>query len=96
MSKQISPMFALIVIVVALTLGAIYFMYRYRSHEIQWQREAAALQAQATAARQSGRRGMMEGRRAAMGMRTGGRASSERAPSGAPNPIPAKTDPVKE
>lgn len=61
-SKQVSPTFAAIVILLALALGALYFLYRYRAHEIQWKREAAALQAQAEMARKSGR-SMAGGRR---------------------------------
>ena len=62
MSKQVSPVFAAIVILVTVALGALYFLYRYRAHELQWKREAAALQAQAEMARKSGR-GMAGGRR---------------------------------
>ncbi len=90
MSKQISPMFTLIVIVAALALGAIYFMHRYRAYEIQWQREAAALQAQAENARRSGR-GAMRGR-SGMGTRRGsaGRAAPGSAKPGAPKPTPGQ------
>lgn len=55
MSKRVSPLFALIVIVVALALGAIHFAMRYRAHEAREAALAAMLQAQADQARRSGR-----------------------------------------
>ncbi len=55
MSKRVSPVFAIIVIVVALALGALYFAMRYRKHEAQEAALARALQAQADRARASGR-----------------------------------------
>ena len=57
MRKQISPMFAAIVIVVALAVAALYFMSRYRAHEAREAALSAAAQAQADAARASGRMG---------------------------------------
>jgi uncharacterized protein HemX len=67
MNKQVSPAFVLIVIVVAIALGALYFMQRYRTHEAQWIAEKAAAQREATRTkeamsdirdqRESGRRG---------------------------------------
>ena len=67
MKKRVSPVFAAIVIVVALALGALYFMVRYRSHEIQWEAESQALQRSADQAIRSGRSRMggPGGRRAA-------------------------------
>lgn len=55
MSKRVSPLFALIVIVVAVALGAIYFAVRYRAHEAREAELARMLQAQADQARRSGR-----------------------------------------
>ena len=46
MKKSVSPVFAGIVIVIALALGILYFMTRYRAHEVQWQLEKAALKVQ--------------------------------------------------
>ena len=67
MNKQVSPAFVLIVIVVAIALGALYFMQRYRTHEAQWIAEKAAAQREAERTheamsdirdqRESGRRG---------------------------------------
>jgi len=53
--KSLSPIFVIIVIVIALAVGALYFMVRYRANEAQWAAESQALQAQADRARQSGR-----------------------------------------
>lgn len=55
MKKRVSPVFAAIVIVVALALGALYFMVRYRTHEAQWEAESRALQMQAEQMIRSGR-----------------------------------------
>jgi type II secretory pathway pseudopilin PulG len=65
MRKTVSPMFALIVIIVALVIGALYFAMRYRKHEAEEAALAAVLQAQANQARSSGRaqRGMSRGLR---------------------------------
>ncbi|UCC67549.1 MAG: hypothetical protein JSV79_10530 [Armatimonadota bacterium] len=56
MKKNVSPLFALIVIVVALVLGALWFMTRYRAHEIREAQIKRALQQQADQAISSGRR----------------------------------------
>jgi len=53
MKKQVSPAFALIVIVVAIALGALYFMQRYRTHEAQWIAEKAAAQREAERSREA-------------------------------------------
>jgi hypothetical protein len=45
--KQVSPAFVLIVILVAMALGALYFMQRYRTDQTQWAAERAASQRQA-------------------------------------------------
>ncbi len=55
MKKQVSPTFAVIVILVAVGLGAMYFMMRYRAHTAAWNAEAAALRMQADQARRTGR-----------------------------------------
>jgi CHASE3 domain sensor protein len=44
MKKELSPVFVLIVILVAIALGALYFMARYRADEARWAREKAAAQ----------------------------------------------------
>jgi hypothetical protein len=69
-NKQLSPMFAVIVIIAAVVLGALYFMTRYRAHEAAFQAESKALQQQADNARRMGR-GMMGGNRPGRGMRRG-------------------------
>jgi cytochrome c-type biogenesis protein CcmH/NrfG len=56
MKKNVSPLFALIVIVVALALGGLYFMTRYKAHEIREAQIKRALQQQAEQAMRSGRR----------------------------------------
>ena len=57
MKKSLSPIFVIIVIVIALALGALFFMVRYRANEAQWAAESQALQAQRDRALRSGRRG---------------------------------------
>lgn len=47
MKKQMSPAFVLIVILVAMALGALYFMQRYRTDQAQWAAEKAAAQREA-------------------------------------------------
>ena len=56
MKKSVSPLFALIVIVVALVLGGLYVMTRYKAHEIREAQVKRALQQQAEQAMRSGRR----------------------------------------
>ena len=74
MRKQCSPVFSAVVIVIAIALGALYFMYRYRAHEAAWHAESAALQAAADNARRAGRSDggaaamMQAGRRPGPGM----------------------------
>jgi hypothetical protein len=76
-SKHVSPIFAVIVIVVALVLGALYFMTRYRTYEVRWAQESASLRQQADAA--------IRGRRARMDSQRRGRSGARRgAPPGAP------------
>ncbi len=58
MKKSLSPIFVTLVIVIALALGTLYFMVRYRAGEAQWAAESRAMQAQRDQAMQSGRRGM--------------------------------------
>jgi len=67
MNKQVSPAFVLIVIVVAIALGALYFMQRYRTHEAQWIAEKATAQREAARTREtmSDMRDQREGRRPA-------------------------------
>ncbi len=55
MRKQISPLFALIVILVAVVLGALWFMMREREFQADWQRQSEALQQQRDMAIRSGR-----------------------------------------
>ena len=65
MRKQISPMFAVIVVVFALVVGALYFMWSYRAHEARQAALTRAARAQMDAAMRSGRmgRGMRRTRR---------------------------------
>jgi Flp pilus assembly protein TadB len=55
MRKTVSPLFATIVIIVALAIGALYFGMRYKKHEAEEAALSRALQAQANRARASGR-----------------------------------------
>ena len=78
MKRGVSPLFAVIVIVVALVLGALWFMVRYRTHEA---REAAIIQ-------------KMRGRRSeVMRSRRGGMPETTRVSAGPrqpPSPSPAE------
>ena len=55
MRKQVSPVFALIVILVAIVVGAIWFMARERKFQDDWQKQSEALQQQRDMAIRSGR-----------------------------------------
>jgi cytoskeletal protein RodZ len=57
MKRSVSPLFAVIVIVVALVLGALWFLVRYRTNEAREAELARMLQQQADQARASGRMG---------------------------------------
>ena len=83
MKRQVSPVFVLIVIVVAIALGALYFMQRYRAHEAQWAAEKAAAQREAERTR-----GAMSDRR---DQRANGRRG--RSHSGAPTAEPGRITP---
>ncbi len=87
MTKRVSPMFAAIVIVVAIALGILYFMARLRAHERQQAALAAAAQAQADAARRSGRLGRAMSSRSRRSQQRGGEAPQGR--MGAPGDQPA-------
>ena len=79
MKKSVSPVFVTIVIVIALALGGLYFMVRYRANEARWAAESQALQAQRDRAMRSGRRGMMRMRARGSQMRSGDSAGPGRA-----------------
>jgi type II secretory pathway pseudopilin PulG len=53
--KGVSPLFAVIVILVALALGALWSMAQYREHETRKAQAAQVLQQQADRALRSGR-----------------------------------------
>jgi len=99
-NKQVSSTFAVIVILVVVALGALYFMVRYRAHEEAWKRESAMLQAQATRAQESGRsrmrRGMMGGRGGGMRMRGAAPGSTPGAPAQAGKKGEAPGAPAKQ
>jgi len=57
MNKQVSPTFTAIVVIIALLLGALYFLVRYRASETQAAFEKAALQRQAERMRATRGRG---------------------------------------
>ena len=62
MTKQVSPAFAVIAILVAMALGALYFLARLRAHDAREAAIAQAAQAQRDAAIASGRYGQMRER----------------------------------
>lgn len=84
MGKQISPMFAIIVIVVAIALGGLYFAMRYRAHEAEEAAMAAALQRQADMMRESGRMGGGAQMRRRSGAGPSGRPEAGAEPGGQP------------
>ena len=86
MGKKVSPVFAAIVIIIALVVGGLYFMVRYRNAEARFAAEAAMLQRRADEARASGRMGRSSRARMELRSRAGGSppGSSERAAPGAP------------
>lgn len=83
MKKQISPVFAAIVIIVALVLGSLYFLVQYRSNEARLAAEKAAMQRQADQMRMTRgvEREMRTGARPGTAPPLGG-TSETRAPAG--------------
>lgn len=67
MGKRVSPMFAVIVILVVLAIGALYFMKQYRDYQNRWNAESAMLRkmAEQGRSRRAGGGGRMAGRRGA-------------------------------
>jgi hypothetical protein len=84
-NKQVSSLFAVIVIVVVVALGALYFLVRFRAAEERYAAETRALQAYNEAARR-GRWQMTMQRRANQAARLGRGARRGRAP-GAPGGV---------
>jgi len=88
MKKKLSPAFVALVILVALALGALYFMVRYRADQIAWAREKAAAKAQAEWAFETGLRGS----RGAPSRRQGRRPASTPQPETATHQIEEESD----
>ena len=65
MKRAVSPLFAVIVIVVAVAIGVMWFVVRYRRQEAADAALKVGLQAQRDLAMRSGRPAMMRERRAA-------------------------------
>lgn len=84
MQRRVSPLFAAIAIVVALAVGVIWFMMRYRAYEAREAEIARAMQAQRDQAIRSGRFGreMMLYRARSQAFGRGGRPQSRRAQRG--------------
>lgn len=101
MRKEVSPLFALIVIVIAIALGAIWFLVRERAYQAEWQRQAEAAKRTREAAIRSGRgrfgpRGAMPGRSGRPGVGEEGAAAGPTGRStseqpGATSETPAET-----
>ena len=85
MKKSVSPLFSIIVIVIALALGALYFMVRYRDNKARWIAESRALQAERDRLVRSGRPQAMRKRAREMQMAPHGAAQPGR---GQPSPEP--------
>ena len=89
MRKQVSTPFAIVVILIAIALGALYFLVQNRAWNAEWDREAAMLKRQADMAQRSGRRGQMGrmGAKAGARMRQGGApGSSAKGKTAGPKP----------
>jgi len=93
-NRKVSPLFAVLVALIAVAIGFLYFMWRLRAYDAAQKAEAQMLQAQADAQRmsaiQSGTYGRMGGRsggrRAARGGAPGQRSGA--APGGPARPAP--------
>ncbi len=72
-NKQLNPVFTTVVIAIALALGALYFMYRYREDQARFEADKAVLQSMAERGRM-GREGRISARLRAAGERGAGRA----------------------
>jgi len=105
MKRNVSPAFAVIVIVFALIAGALYFLHQYNVNEAMVAAEKQSLQQRVDAAIKSGRmvqkEDEMAARRAA-GSALGGRRNAAEAPksgkapvAGAPKPEKASAAPAK-
>jgi hypothetical protein len=62
LGRRVSPLFAALVILIALVLGVLYFMSRLRAYDAAWLAESEQLRAQARMA-QTRRGGMSRGSR---------------------------------
>jgi len=81
MTRKVSPVFAVVVILFALLVGALYFMTQYRKNEWMVAQEKAGLQARMKAAKASGR---MDEHEDQMRSRQQSRAAAASKPDGAP------------
>ncbi len=77
-TKQVSPVFAIIVILVVVAIGVVWFMARERAYQAEWKRESEALQRVRDMAVSSGR----ARRGAALRASRGTRGSRGQAPAG--------------
>ena len=88
MNRSVSPLFATIVILVALALGALFFMVRYRAHEAQ---EAAFVRAAQQQMENAMRSGQYQSRMQMLDeqaeQRRRGRGASPRARMGGPGAL---------
>ena len=83
MQRQVSPLFATIVVAFAIIVGGLYFAWRYRADEAARAAEAAMLQQQAERERRSGDGMRMMRRGGQGGTRRAGRGPAGAAPGGA-------------
>ncbi|NIQ98914.1 MAG: hypothetical protein GTN78_01740 [Gemmatimonadales bacterium] len=84
MKRELSPTFAIMVILVAVAVGLLYFMMRYRADQVRWAREKAAarMEAERTRAMMAPIRERRAGRRASRQQRRGAGAEPGRSGAG--------------
>lgn len=97
MKRNVSPVFAVIVILFALVVGAMYFLRQYRTEEVMRQRQMRGLQAQMQQSRESGEmeaRQQRMGENAATRSRAGRGAGEARQPASEGKDSDAKSEPT--
>lgn len=100
MTKQVSPVFAIIVILVVVAIGVIWFMMQERAYQTEWRRESQALQRMRDLAISSGRARRGGARRAGRRSRgpttrtaPGAGAETTGEESGGESPAPSEESP---
>ena len=95
MKRNVSPAFAVIVIVFALIAGALYFLHQYNVNETMVAAEKQGLQQRVNAAIKSGRMAQKEDEMAARQAATNAPGGKRGPVAGAPKPEKASAAPAK-